>query len=162
MRRSIADTGESKLCEPVSGDIGTLVKADIKEMAGILAILALMCAICFITGIGCPIKFLTGISCPGCGISRALLSLALGDIRAAFHYHPLFWFPILLVVLWFFRRSFDSRQIRYFLTAAVAMYLVVYVIRMYGGGDIVVFRPKDGMIIKIITGLADGISRLWH
>ena len=162
MRRDTADTGESKLCEPVSGDIRRTINADIKEMVGILAILALMCAICFVTGIGCPIKFLTGISCPGCGISRALLSLALGDIRAAFHYHPLFWFPILLVVLWFFRRSFDSRQIRYFLTAAVAMYLVVYVIRMYGGGDIVVFHPKDGMIIKIIYGLTDGLSGLWH
>ena len=162
MRRDIAGTGDSRSHEPASGDIRTTIEADIKEMAGILAVLALMCAICFVTGIGCPVKFLTGISCPGCGISRALLSLALGDIRAAFHYHPLFWFPILLVVLWFFRRSFDSRQIRYFLTAAVAMYLAVYAIRMYGGGDIVVFRPKDGMIIKIIYGLTDGLSGLWH
>ncbi len=170
MKQGTADTDSHATYAPSRKDTGAEaradiradIKADIKEMAGIVAALALICAVCFVTGVGCLIKFLTGVSCPGCGISRALLALARGDLGMAFYYHPLFWFPILLAVLWFFRRRFSSRLKRIFLTASIALYLAVYVIRMRNGGDIVVFRPQDGMIARIVAGLSDGILGLWH
>lgn len=37
----------------------------------------------------CPFRHLTGYSCPGCGMTRACVSLAHGDLGASFYYHPL-------------------------------------------------------------------------
>jgi hypothetical protein len=42
----------------------------------------------------CPFAALTGIPCPGCGLGRATLALAHGDVHAALRLHPL-----ILVVL---------------------------------------------------------------
>ncbi len=36
----------------------------------------------------CPFHTVTGLPCPGCGLSRALLSLASGDWAAALRFHP--------------------------------------------------------------------------
>ena len=46
---------------------------------------------------GCPFHAMTGLDCPGCGMTRALESLALGHIRMAAEFHP-FVFPF--VALW--------------------------------------------------------------
>ena len=45
----------------------------------------------------CPFYSFTGIECPGCGMTRGAISVAKGDILAAFHFHP---FSFLLVVSW--------------------------------------------------------------
>lgn len=37
----------------------------------------------------CPVHFITGVECPGCGMTRACIALAGGDIRQALHYNPL-------------------------------------------------------------------------
>ena len=37
----------------------------------------------------CPFALITGGACPGCGMTRALLSLATGDVDVALEYHPL-------------------------------------------------------------------------
>lgn len=37
----------------------------------------------------CPFRHLTGYSCPGCGMTRACVSLAHGDVAASLHFHPL-------------------------------------------------------------------------
>lgn len=37
----------------------------------------------------CPFLTLTGLPCPTCGISRALVGFARGDLAGAFSYHPL-------------------------------------------------------------------------
>jgi hypothetical protein len=37
----------------------------------------------------CPSAALLGIPCPGCGLTRATLALLRGDVRTAFHFHPL-------------------------------------------------------------------------
>jgi len=41
----------------------------------------------------CPLKTVTGLPCPGCGMTRACLSLARGELEAAWTYHP-FAFPL--------------------------------------------------------------------
>ena len=42
----------------------------------------------------CPLFALTGIRCPTCGLGRALIDAAAGDVAHAFHHHPLG--PVLL------------------------------------------------------------------
>ena len=37
----------------------------------------------------CPIAELFGVPCPGCGLTRALLALARGDVAGAVRLHPL-------------------------------------------------------------------------
>jgi len=37
----------------------------------------------------CPFASLTGVPCPGCGLFRAALALAHGDVREALALHPL-------------------------------------------------------------------------
>ena len=37
----------------------------------------------------CPVALLTGTPCPGCGMTRAVLALARGDLRASWAAHPL-------------------------------------------------------------------------
>jgi hypothetical protein len=47
----------------------------------------------------CPFKALTGIPCPGCGMTRALLSLAKGDFQGAFHFNPFSFFLVFMVLI---------------------------------------------------------------
>ena len=56
---------------------------------------------CARTGRGIPCLFhkLTGLDCPGCGMTRAVLSLARSDIAAAFGYNAI-WPVILGYLLW--------------------------------------------------------------
>ena len=37
----------------------------------------------------CPMAGVLGVPCPGCGLTRATLALARGDLRGALHLHPL-------------------------------------------------------------------------
>ena len=37
----------------------------------------------------CPFALVTRQPCPGCGLSRATMALARGDLPAALHFHPL-------------------------------------------------------------------------
>ena len=37
----------------------------------------------------CPMAAVLGVPCPGCGLSRATLALLRGNVRQAFHLHPL-------------------------------------------------------------------------
>jgi hypothetical protein len=44
----------------------------------------------------CPFNLITGIPCPGCGMTRAFLALARGDLITALHYNP---FSMLLAAI---------------------------------------------------------------
>ena len=46
----------------------------------------------------CLFHRLTGLDCPGCGMTRAFLRLAHGDVAGAWHLHP-FSIPLLLFML---------------------------------------------------------------
>ncbi len=45
----------------------------------------------------CPIAGLFGIPCPTCGVSRAVRAGLGGDTSAAFHFHPLWTFVVVIV-----------------------------------------------------------------
>ncbi len=47
----------------------------------------------------CMFRRMTGTECPGCGMTRSFISLAHGDVRAAWHYNPAG--PLLFAILAF-------------------------------------------------------------
>ncbi|MEN6420524.1 MAG: DUF2752 domain-containing protein, partial [Smithella sp.] len=68
-----------------------------KDWISFLLIIIVFYCILHMLGIGCPIKFVTGIPCAGCGMSRALYCALKLDFHKAFHYHPLFPLPFVVV-----------------------------------------------------------------
>lgn len=125
-------------------------KEDLSAVAAIAGIYGIM----GMTGITCPILFMTGVSCAGCGMTRAWLSLLRLDFRAVFHYHPLFWLPALLVILFLFEKRIFKQS--YWLWAA--LFLLVYGIRMFAGtGEIVMFRPQEGFLYRAAVGILQAL-----
>ncbi|MCI7112182.1 MAG: DUF2752 domain-containing protein [Agathobacter sp.] len=105
-------------------------------------------------GITCPIKFFTGISCAGCGMSRAWLSVLRLDMAGAFRYHPLFFLPPVVLVVILLKSKINIKVYKIFMFTIVAAFVIVYMYRMiWGEGDIVVFKPKDSIIWRIIKSL---------
>ena len=136
-----------KRCLLKTGQIFKPVKK--KDWAAVAAIIG-MYGMMGMMGITCPILFMTGISCAGCGMTRAWLSLFRLDFGAAFYYHPLFWLPALLIVLFLFEKRIFKQW--YWLWAA--LFLFVYGIRMFAGqGEIVMFRPEEGFLYRMFIFL---------
>ena len=55
----------------------------------VLALPAAVWLLFFLTGLPCPLRWATGLPCPTCGVTRALLALARGDLRESLCCHPL-------------------------------------------------------------------------
>ena len=105
-------------------------KEDLAAVAAIVGIYGIMGML----GITCPILFMTGVSCAGCGMTRAWLSL--------------FWLPALIMIL----LLLDKRIFKQWYWLWAALFLLVYGIRMFiGQGDIVVFRPEEGFLFRVIV-----------
>lgn len=90
---------------------------------------------------GCPLHRLTGLPCPGCGMSRALFSLAKLDFTGAWYYHPLVFFlpPAALYIV--HRRAWKlpgGRRAAVAVAVALgAALLAVYAIRAFIPGSFV-------------------------
>ena len=120
-----------------------------KETVVAIATIAGFYLILFSQGITCPIKYVTGISCAGCGMTRAWISLAGGDLQRAFSYHPLVLTPLLLIPMYVFRKHIPENCCKMSIAVLCAIFLVVYGIRMADPNDtVVVFNPKDGAVLK--------------
>ena len=110
----------------------------------------------FLLGVGCPIKFATGISCPGCGITRAFMSLAVGDFAAAFYYHPLFPLAIMLIVAFILHELGRIGEKPYNITvyAICTAFIIVWIVRFFvGDGVVVAFSPEQGAIYVVLNSL---------
>ncbi|MGH4123432.1 MAG: DUF2752 domain-containing protein [Clostridium sp.] len=81
----------------------------------------------FLTTTICFIRGILGIPCPSCGMTRAYKLLFKGDLVGAFHMHPLFFIPIIIVVLFVTRKMQIIYKYKYHL---LVLFLVVYVYRM--------------------------------
>ena len=127
-----------------------------EQVTAILAVV-LFYGVLQLVGITCPIKFITGISCPGCGMTRAWLSLLLrGDLEAAFHYHPLFWILIPGVPLFLYRHRFPEMTRKAASYMLILLFFAVYAFRMASPENtIVVFRPEDGLIGRILAAAGE-------
>lgn len=122
-----------------------------------LAAVALFYIVIESLGVTCPILFLTGISCAGCGMSRAWLSLLRLDLAGAFAFHPLFWLPVPAAALLLFRRRLPRRVFLWAMGAVCALFLGVYLVRLFSpGDDVVVFRPAQGFLVQMLRRLCGG------
>lgn len=120
-----------------------------KEAVGAIAAIAGFYLFLFSQGITCPIKYVTGISCAGCGMTRAWISFVRGDLQLAFSYHPLVLTPLLLIPMYVFRKKISEKSRRIIIAVVCAAFLIVYGIRMADPNDsVVIFNPKDGVILK--------------
>lgn len=107
-------------------------------------------------GVTCPIKFITGISCAGCGMSRAWVALLHFDIKKAFSYHPLFWLPPIVVIVLLCKNKMNIKIYKIIMFTTILSFVIVYLYRMiWGQDDIVVFRPKNNLLFRIILEIKD-------
>ena len=106
-------------------------------------------------GVTCPIKYITGISCAGCGMSRAWIALLHFNIHEAFMYHPLFFLPPPVVVIFMLLKSkINIKFYKIFMFTMAGAFVIVYLYRMFiGTGDIVVFEPQNNILFRIIRKL---------
>ena len=116
-----------------------------------LSMIALIYIVFHFIGIGCPIKFVTGVSCPGCGMSRACIWLLLGNISDAFYFHPLFWVVPFFPVLFILREAGKLPKKAYdvCITVICIAFIAVWIVRMFSGGEVVVFEPENGAFARI-------------
>lgn len=126
-----------------------------KKAKDVLPALFAVAALYFVMesfGITCPIKFITGISCAGCGMSRAWIAFLHLDIQKAFAYHPLFLTPPIFLIVWLGKKRISEKFYKNFIFTMIVLYVSVYLVRLViGRNDIVVFRPKDGLIFRMIS-----------
>ena len=124
---------------------------DIKAVIGIALFYFFMS---MVFDIGCPILWITGISCAGCGMTRAWISLLHLNLKAAFQYHPLFWLPAIMAVVYFLKNKLPKRVLSILSAGAIFLFLIVYILRMSDTSDsIVIFQPWEGIIGKVISQL---------
>ena len=128
------------------------------DKGAILAFLAIFC-VCllrFVLGLPCPIQYTVGISCPGCGMTRALWSLATLDFSAALYYHPVcFALPVFVAFLILFKAKGMKRSATVLLAVLISLLLAVYVWRLSdGNNDAVVCAPQNGLIARFIRHIA--------
>lgn len=121
-----------------------------------VAAIALLYVVLELLGVTCPIRFLTGVSCAGCGMSRAWLSLLRLDLAGAVRFHPLFWLPVPAAALLLARRRIPRRLFRAGLAVCAALFLSVYLIRLFLPGEIVVFAPSQGLIWRLLSRIFGG------
>ena len=105
--------------------------------------------------IPCPIKALFGISCAGCGMSRAMLSVLSLDIAAAFAYHPL-WLvlPISLLTIVILSIKGKAKAASIVVYCTLAVFIIVWIIRMISGDSIVSLDIENSIIGKAIKQIS--------
>lgn len=131
-----------------------LFSSEWQDIKAIIIIILFYFFMSMIFDIGCPILWITGISCAGCGMTRAWISLLHLDFKAAFHYHPLFWLPAIMLVVYFLKNKLPKRVLSILSAGAIFLFLLIYILRMSDTSDsIVIFQPWDGIIGKVISQL---------
>ena len=115
----------------------------------------------FISGTICVFRSTIGIPCPGCGLSRSILAALRWQWGTAFQFHPLFWLPPLMLVIWLALKVFPSAGkypvvnkvlMKHGLFAAGTLFIAVYIFRMF-----TFFPDTQPMIYQ-----ADSVvGRLW-
>ncbi len=104
-------------------------KKTFTEKLKVTAVLLVAVAVMYLLEIPCIIKAISGYDCPGCGMTRALLSVARFDFAGAFSYHRMFWsVPLLYVFFVFDGKVFENKWLNRSVLVLIAMgFLMNYV-----------------------------------
>lgn len=94
----------------------------------------------FLTSTICFIRGSVGIPCPSCGMTRAYKLFSQGDLVGAFHMHPLFFIPIVIVILFLVKKMDIVYRYKYHL---LILFLGIYVYRMIN-----LFPNEDPMMFN--------------
>lgn len=114
-QQSLRKNGGSAFCKKISS-----VKYKGYKL---LFLLLLLLGICFLYSakIGCVWNCFLGIPCPGCGMTRALIALLHGDVKASLKYHfMLFSVPVLFLYVWLDGQLFKSKILNIAVLTAIA------------------------------------------
>ncbi len=73
----------------------------LRRLGAVSAPLLMLAAALWMGLATCPLRVTTGVPCPGCGLTRAVMALASGDLAGALHWHPLVFLlaPILVFTI---------------------------------------------------------------
>ncbi len=87
----------------------------------------------------CRLKAMTGISCPGCGGTRALISLAKGDILSSLYYNAFATYGAVIYGIFFITQTLQRitkgrlKGIKFrmiYLWIAIAILLIQYILKL--------------------------------
>jgi hypothetical protein len=103
----------------------------LKQLAVPLAVLLAALGLAWLNIRICPVYFLFHVPCPGCGLTRAMLALAQGNLRLSLQYNPAF-IPLLLFGLAFlFSSRFRSFLKRHEKTAIVTAVILTVLLEVH-------------------------------
>jgi hypothetical protein len=107
-----------------------LRKRNLIALAGAVAAVIVIAEFC---GSVCFFKSVYGLPCPGCGLTRALLALAGGEIASALRLHPLAPLVPFLGLVALFRNTVPFQALYHsasFWAACAACFIAVWAVRM--------------------------------
>ena len=93
----------------------------------------------------CPVWFALGVPCPGCGLVRASLALATGQLAEAGRLHPLVFVAVPAALYAPFRRRPYPRSL---LPAALVLLLATWGLRLATGTHPDGFHPESGAFAR--------------
>lgn len=134
--------------------------ANKKEWLGLVVSVIIISILLDLTGVGCPIRYVTGISCAGCGMTRAWKSVLHLDFMRAFYYHPLYWAVPIMGGLYLVRNRFRKKQVKVIFGIFVAMFCLVYLIRLCDRNNTVVTAEvRSGLLGRYIQGVFESVTQ---
>ena len=105
----------------------------------------------------CPLQFFFGIPCALCGLTRAFMALAKGDVAGAFYYHPLW--PLAPIVAGFFALCYlevihpSKKVYDAVVYSSVALLLTCFIIRHIMHSPVVQIDIASSFFGKAITNI---------
>ena len=139
--------------------MSTKDKKNLLYILFLLACFAIYCVILYaLTGGLCAFRGLLGIPCPGCGGSRALLSLAKGNIKQCIELNPAAPFVFLCIVNEIrvtYMKKGNKKLAGILLSASIIGSLILYVVRMklyFPYREPYVFYPNS-LLMRILESL---------
>lgn len=115
--------------------------------------LLLVMLIMYFFRLDCPILHMTGVSCPGCGMIRAYFALLHLNIKKAAFFHPLWWLPPFVPLVWLLyqKKKISYRTYQNFFLFLTGMFLCAYLIRiLFFRSYVVRFSPENGVFFQTI------------
>jgi hypothetical protein len=114
---------------------GKITGANFRRAVFIAALLCFYSAFTFfLTGSVCFTGAMFGVPCPGCGMTRAYLAVFNLDFAAAFHMHPLFLYPPILIIAIAVKtiksKNRETRWFTRFCVVSLILFAFVYAVRM--------------------------------